>query len=215
MNYCLFIIGLIICFGGIYLRRALSAITGLFWGAIFSFIILMLIVGFWDIDEGSLIIVVLSALLCAVFSVIYEKVCVFINSFVFTFIIVSVLVMILSSSEIKGIVICFIAAIIATLIGMLSIHIYQYSFIVITAFTGAFVSSVSLQGIIRHTDVLEIIVELIWRGTAIGSVIIMTLILGTVGICVQIIRFNSLDGNKDNGTRFNSIFLSIAPFLNH
>lgn len=213
MNYCLFIIGLIICFGGIYLRRVLSAITGLFWGAIFSFIILMLIVGFWDIDEGSLIIVVLSALLCAVFSVIYEKVCVFINSFVFTFIIVSVLVMILSSSEIKGIVICFIAAIIATLIGMLSIHIYQYSFIVITAFTGAFVSSVSLQGIIRHTDVLEIIVELIWRGTAIGSVIIMTLILGTVGICVQIIRFNSLDGNKDNGTRFNSIFLSIAPFF--
>lgn len=213
MNYILLIIGLIICFGGIYLRKPIFAITGLFWGAAFSFIVLLLIAGLWDMDESSLIIVIFSALLCAVFSVVYEKICVFINSFMSTFIIISLLVMILSSSEINGIVICFIAAIIATLIGMLSVHIYQYSFSVITAFTGAFVSSVSLQGIVRHTDALEIVARMIWRGDSVGPVIIMTFILGIVGICVQTIRFNSLDGTKDNATSFNSIFFSIAPFF--
>lgn len=85
MNYVLIVIGLIMCFGGIYLRKVWSAFLDLFWGALFSFIAILVLADLWDFDERMLALVLLSALICAIASAIYDKVCVFINSFLSTF----------------------------------------------------------------------------------------------------------------------------------
>jgi hypothetical protein len=76
LNLLLLIAGLIICFGGIYIRRLCSAILGLVWGALCTFLLILVNVGLWGFDEDYFVIVVIFALIFAVVSAIYEKLCV-------------------------------------------------------------------------------------------------------------------------------------------
>ena len=52
LNLLLLVVGLVICFGGIYIRKVCSAILGLIWGALCSFAVILMTVGLWGIDEG-------------------------------------------------------------------------------------------------------------------------------------------------------------------
>ena len=72
LNLILLIAGLIICFGGIYIRKVCSAILGLIWGALCSFVVILMTVGLWGIDEETFEIVAVCAFVCAHISAIYD-----------------------------------------------------------------------------------------------------------------------------------------------
>ena len=81
LNLLLLVVGLVICFGGIYIRKVCSAILGLIWGALCSFAVILMTVGLWGIDDETFIIVAVCAIACALISVIYDKLCAAINAF--------------------------------------------------------------------------------------------------------------------------------------
>ena len=85
LNFILLIVGLIVCFGGIYIRKACSALLGLIWGALCSFVVILMTVGLWGIDEEAFVIVAVCAVVCALISAIYDKLCAAINAFLSTF----------------------------------------------------------------------------------------------------------------------------------
>lgn len=91
----------------------------------------------------------------------------------------------------KGMTIFIIAAIIATLISMFTIQIYDYSFILITAFTGAFIASIDLQGILNKSDVEETLTRLILGNESLGVIFLTTIILGIIGIYIQLARLKN------------------------
>lgn len=55
LNLLLLVVGLVICFGGIYIRKVCSAILGLIWGALCSFAVILMTVGLWGIDDETFI----------------------------------------------------------------------------------------------------------------------------------------------------------------
>ena len=186
LNLLLIAVGLIICFGGIYLRKVCSAFLGLVWGALCSFAVILITVGLWGIDEESFYIVAVCAVVFAIISCIHDKLCAAINSFLSAFFFVAILLLVSDSME--GTALFLIAGIIAFVISLISIRIYDYSFIFTTAFSGAFIASVGFCGVVYDAEVSDVLMELLFGDEATGIVVAATLILGTIGFFVQLRR---------------------------
>ena len=183
LNFILLIVGLIVCFGGIYIRKACSALLGLIWGALCSFVVILMTVGLWGIDEEAFVIVAVCAVVCALISAIYDKLCAAINAFLSTFFLVAILLLMADSME--GTVLILIAAVIALIVSAISIKIYDYSFIIMTAFSGAFTASIGGCGIAYDADTADVLMELLFGDEVTGFILIATLILGVLGCVVQ------------------------------
>ena len=186
LNLLLIAVGLLICFGGIYLRKVCSAFLGLIWGALCSFAVILMTVGLWGIDEESFYIVAVCAVIFAIVSCIHDKLCAAINSFLSAFFFVAILLLVSDSME--GTALFLIAGIIAFVISLISIRIYDYSFILTTAFSGAFIASVGFCGVVYDAEVSDVLMELLFGDEATGIVVATTLILGTIGFFVQLRR---------------------------
>lgn len=158
LNLLLLVVGLVICFGGIYIRKVCSAILGLIWGALCSFAVILMTVGLWGIDDETFIIVAVCAIACALISVIYDKLCAAINAFLSSFFLVAILLLMADSMESATLII--IAAVIALIVSIISVKIYNYSFIIMTAFSGAFVASIGGCGIIYNADASRVFLNL-------------------------------------------------------
>lgn len=191
LNFILLIVGLIVCFGGIYIRKACSALLGLIWGALCSFVVILMTVGLWGIDEEAFVIVAVCAVVCALISAIYDKLCAAINAFLSTFFLVALLLLMADSME--GTVLIMIAAVIALIVSAISIKIYDYSFIIMTAFSGAFTASIGGCGIAYDADTSDVLMELLFGDEVTGFILIATLILGVLGCVVQ---WKRLTGKK-------------------
>ena len=191
LNLILLIAGLIICFGGIYIRKVCSAILGLIWGALCSFVVILMTVGLWGIDEETFVIVAVCAIVCALISAIYDKLCAAINAFLSTFFLVAILLLMADSME--GMTLILIAAVIALIVSAISIKIYDYSFIIMTAFSGAFTASIGGCGIMYDADTADVLMELLFGDEVTGTILIGTLILGVLGCVVQ---WKRLTGKK-------------------
>ena len=160
LNLLLLVVGLVICFGGIYIRKVCSAILGLIWGALCSFAVILMTVGLWGIDDETFIIVAVCAIACALISVIYDKLCAAINAFLSSFFLVAILLLMADSMESATLIL--IAAVIALIVSIISVKIYNYSFIIMTAFSGAFIASIGGCGIIYNADASRVFLNLIF-----------------------------------------------------
>ena len=183
INLLLVAIGLTICFGGIYLRKVCSAFLGLVWGALCSFAVILITVGLWGIDEESFYIVAVCAVVFAIISCIHDKLCAAINSFLSVFFFVAILLLV--SDSVEGTALFLIAGVIAFIFSLISIRIYDYSFILTTAFSGAFIASIGLCGIVYDAEVSDVLMELLFGDEATSIVVMGTLILGVLGTIVQ------------------------------
>jgi len=200
------VFGLIICFGGIYIRKFCSSIMGLVWGAFLSIILIVLTTeSIWKIDsEESLVWIVIGAILLAIFSAVYERACAFLNSFIPTFFIVCVLLLfnILSNEDLEMSAVVMIALFIAFISGLISYKIYNIAFMLETAFTGAFIASLGVYGLSEGAyDVGDIVFGAITDDEAAGYILMGTIVLGLIGFCVQWSRFKTIsteDSSKDN-----------------
>lgn len=194
LNLLLLVVGLVICFGGIYIRKVCSAILGLIWGALCSFAVILMTVGLWGIDDETFIIVAVCAIACALISVIYDKLCAAINAFLSSFFLVAILLLMADSMESATLII--IAAVIALIVSIISVKIYNYSFIIMTAFSGAFIASIGGCGIIYNADASRVFLNLMLGDDVAGFILIGTLVLGVLGCIVQ---WRRLKGKTANG----------------
>lgn len=91
LNLILLVVGLTICFGGLYFKRVSSAFIGFISGALGSLILVLLIAqNVRNYDESIIVFVPISAFIVAIISAIYYRVMAAINSFVSSFEIVAI-----------------------------------------------------------------------------------------------------------------------------
>lgn len=189
INIILVIVGLVICFGGIYLRRICSGFLGLICGVLGAFAFALVTVGLWHIgDDSTILAIIICGVLCGVISAVYYKVCAAISSFLsaFTFMLLFFAVAGGIDSE-TGIITA--AAIVALIIAGISIKFYDYSFIITSALMGAFAASVGGFGLIRDCSLEDILITLLWSGyDNLTPILIATIVLAVIGFFVQLRR---------------------------
>ena len=217
-NYLIVGIGLIICFGGIYFRRICAGIMGFVWGVLGTILIMLLIAlsGDLDIDESSAIFgIVVGGLLFAALSAIYYKVCALINGFSFGF--TGLLLILLLTDNLDSLESVIILALLAGIaLAFLSFKFYDHSFMLLTAFTGAFIASLGVYAIMHKETFDEILFEVMWWGGIDGLSIVWggTFILGCIGVFVQYQRLSSILGehsSSDTTSRdFNSVLGTVS-----
>ena len=194
LNFLLLVVGLVICFGGIYIRKVCSAALGLIWGAICSFAVILMTVGLWGLDDETTAIIIMCAVLCAIISVINDKLCAVINAFLSSFFLMATLL--LMADRMESATLITIATAIALIISIITVKIYDYSFIIITAFSGAFIASVGGCGIVYDEDASDVLLALMFGDEVTGFILIGTMVLGALGCIVQ---WRRLKGRTANG----------------
>lgn len=193
LNYIIIILGLVICFGGIYFRRVCSGILGFVWGVIGAFIVALLTVGLWNMDDETLTAIILSGAIFAFISAIHYKVCVAINGFMSSATIVLFLLMISDSMDSASGMIA-LAVIIGLFFAAFTYKFHDYSYIVITALSGAFTASVGLLGVMKGCDIEDVFASIIWHGAEeLSPVLLGTIVLGAIGFFVQLHRLKSIN----------------------
>ena len=198
LNFLLLVVGLVICFGGIYIRKVCSAALGLIWGSICSFVVIFMTVGLWGLDDETTAIIIMCAVLCAIISVINDKLCAVINAFLSSFFLMATLL--LMADRMESATLITIATAIALIISIITVKIYDYSFIIITAFSGAFIASVGGCGIVYDEDASDVLLALMFGDEVTGFILIGTMVLGVLGCIVQ---WRRLKGRAANGANAN------------
>ena len=198
LNFLLLVVGLVICFGGIYIRKVCSAALGLIWGSICSFVVIFMTVGLWGLDDETTAIIIMCAVLCAIISVINDKLCAVINAFLSSFFLMATLL--LMADRMESATLITIATAIALIISIITVKIYDYSFIIITAFSGAFIASVGGCGIVYDEDASDVLLALMFGDEVTGFILSGTMVRGVLGCIVQ---WRRLKGRAANGANAN------------
>jgi hypothetical protein len=213
LNLVLLVLGLLICFGGIYFRRLCSGILGLICGVLGAFAFVLITAGLWSIaDDSSIITMIICGLVFAVISAIYYKACAVINSFLSSFALVSIFLAAAGNIDSEAGVI-IIAAVIALIVAAISFKFYDYSFIITTALIGAFIASIGGFGLFHNCNIEDIIPEIVWNGFGdLTPILISTILLGILGFFIQLKRLR-LIGSTNKGAEESKVFNSEQ--LNH
>lgn len=207
LNLILVIVGLIICFGGIYLRRVCSGILGFVCGVLGALAFAIVTVGLWHIsdDDSTILAVVICGIVCAILSAIYYKVCAAISSFLSTFAFMVILLAFAGDMDSEMGIIA-LAAIIALVIAGISIKFYDYSFIITSAVVGAFIASVGGYGLINDYDLEDMLSVIIWGGSSeLSPILVATIVLLIIGFCVQLRRLKLAGSTKNDSKQGDGI----------
>lgn len=204
---CLFLIvfGLIICFGGIYIRNFCSFVMGSMWGALISTILIVLLAdSIWEVDsEKSLFTIFLGSIMFAFFSAAKKRVCAFLNAAMPTFFFVCVFLFFynFSDEKLETPAIIFFALLVAYVLGCIGWKTCDISHMIQTAFTGAFISSIGFYGLSEEAQsVRDLVFGPIRDDEAIGYIFLGTVILGLIGLRVQWKRFMEVKPTEDEQT---------------
>lgn len=200
INIILVIIGLIICFGGIYIKKICGFTLGFTWGAFTTFLVELAIIGFsifsfLEIEEEELIIVLIGGIVFGILSAIYDKICVAISTFLSIFSLSTLLMLLFNLME--GIYMYIIASVISFVFSFIATKIYNYSYIFISAFTGAFVASIGGYGLYREIEFYSTIKKLIVNEESRNIILISTLVVGVIGFIFQLYRLNVIKKKKN------------------
>lgn len=198
LNVILIIIGLVICFGGIYLRRVCSGLLGLICGTLGVATFVIIFAGIYSLlEDSTIIIMVVCGLIFAIVSAIFYKACAVINSFLSSFAFIALFLAFASDMDsAAGIII--IAAIIALIPAGISFKFYDYTYVIATALIGAFIASIGGYGLFAGEDIEGTLSDLIIWGDIedIAPVLIAIILLGIIGFVVQLRRLKQLVQQK-------------------
>lgn len=200
LNLLLVCVGLVICFGGIYFRKICAGIMGLIWGALMGVVGVVVMAlssgGFWSLmnsleDSSSIITIIIVALVVSVLSAWLDRLCAAINTFFSSFFVVLMICCVLAEDidELSGI---FLFSLIVTgCLAIVAYVYYNYAFILVTAFSGAYIASLGGVGLIAEGDLSDVLYSLFFdgNGEVVSIVMLSTIVIGCVGCCVQIMRF--------------------------
>ena len=101
INWLAVCIGLIICFGGIYLKKTVSALGGASFGGILGVILAIVTAAtMYEIDDKLFLYMIVGAVVFAIFCAAYDRLCSAIVTFIVSF--VTLIIWLLFASEIEG-----------------------------------------------------------------------------------------------------------------
>ena len=195
LNFIMLCIGLVICFGGTYIRKAVAGIMGAIWGALLGRLILFLsgssVYLLYRWDDSTVKTVILFSIIVCVLSVVFEKLCVAINTFLCSFFVFFVFACILFEDNEAFEIILVIILTAAFILSVYSYAYYRYAFVLVSAYSGAYIASVGGTGLVLNEEFGAGLGACITGkdGSIVGIVIISTLILGCLGVCVQLQKF--------------------------
>lgn len=227
LNLMLLCVGLIICFGGIHFRKFVSGLMGLIWGAFLGLIIVVVVAlasdGLWylrsNLEEATtLIVVILFAVAFCALSAWLDKLCAALNAFTGSFVMYFIIACMLVEDFDSISVVLLVLVILSAITSAIAYAHHNYSYIFVTAFSGALIASVGGYGLLTNNELSDVLYELILYGGAevILPVIIGTIILGCIGCYVQVHRFKTVHPHKARGasvgTDAKSSFLNNADF---
>lgn len=194
-NFIMMCIGLVICFGAVYIRKVVAGIVGAIWGALLGLLILLLsgssvyLLYRWD-DSTVKTVILFSVIVCVV-SILFEKLCVAINTFLCSFFIFFVFACIFFEDNEAFEIILVIILTAAFILAVYSYAYYRYAFILVSAYSGAYIASVGGTGLVLNEEFGDVLGAFISGedGSIVGIIIISTLILGYLGVYVQLQKF--------------------------
>lgn len=141
------IVGLAMCFGGLYFRKFIAGLMSFCWSLLLGtlFLVLALLSGNTEISTGIIIVGIL-VIACTIISVVYERICVAINSFISTFSILVIIFLFLSNFD-EWIIWILLALICSFITAWISYNFYYLAFIINSAFTGGLIASIGFYGL--------------------------------------------------------------------
>ena len=200
LNFILIIIGLVICFGGIYFKRVTSALLGIINGVVIG-ALLALLISFASYDSDlPIVAVVICTLLFGVLSAIYYKVFAVINMVIGTLafagtILVGLAIALMGTAGGGAIMIIavLLAIALAVLVGWLTHRYYDYTYIIITAAFGGLLASIGFVGLVSFQDLTEMVDNAMYGyNFGFGWIIFLTLIMTGLGFYVQNLRLKGV-----------------------
>lgn len=190
LEFILIVVGLFICFGGIYLKKIVAGLTGLSWGAGLGVLLGFLISIQQDIDTtGIIVIAVIIAIIVAALAVKFDRFCACINSLFSSLSLFFVIALMATKGESLGTAIG-ISVVLALITAGISIRFYDYSFIISTALTGGIIASLGAAPLFNGKSLDSFIGSVVWSGSGIGQVTSIAVVLAIAGIIVQLRRLN-------------------------
>lgn len=209
LNVILLVTGLVICFGGIYFKKLSAALLGLFWGVVVSAITIAIIIiskhGLWALgsalDDGEYIaLVLIIGVVIAAISAAMDRLCAAINAFLGGLFIVFVLLGALVEDLDSASIVIIVSVAIAALIAYFAYIYYNYSFVIVTAFSGALLATLSGMAIASEENFVEFLLDVVLYGNENAYLTLygITFALGIIGFFVQRNRLLQLqNGSAD------------------
>lgn len=196
INIVLLVIGLSMCFGGIYFRKLFAGLMGFCWSLSLGSLLAILMILSGDVETSiGIILVGIVVIASTAISVIYDRICVAINSFMGSFSILLLVALIIGDSDNRALWIIMAIAISLIPAGI-SYNFYNLAFIINTAFTGGFIASIGGYGLFADAD-SSVLGSIVYSSDSefLSPLLIGTVVLGCIGTVVQIQKLN-----KDNNT---------------
>ena len=203
ISIILLLVGLSMCFGGIYFKKFFAGLMGFCWSLTLGSLFLVLALLSGDIETSAGIILVgIGVIACTVISVLYDRICVTINSFMGTFSIMFLIALIIGDSDNRALWI-IMAIVISLIPAGVSYYFYNWAFILNTAFTGGFIASLGGYGLFADID-SSVFGGIIFSGDSdfLAPILIGTVILGCIGTAVQFQKLNKELKAASSGAKF-------------
>lgn len=203
ISIVLLLVGLSMCFGGIYFKKFFAGLMGFCWSLTLGSLFLVLALLSGDIETSAGIILVgIGVIACTIISVIYDRICVAINSFMGTFSIMFLIALIIGDSDNRALWI-IMAIVISLIPAGISYYFYNWAFILNTAFTGGLIASLGGYGLFADID-SSVFGGIIFGGDSdfLAPILIGTVILGCIGTAVQFQKLNKELKSSSGGAKF-------------
>lgn len=196
----LIVIGLIICFGGIYIRKIVSGIMGFIWGLTAGIALIMLLAGdalmsaliFGSSDSDSMLYILLAltiAIAVTYISIKFDQLCAAINAFLASFILFLIMLLVLSSKI--GALLVILALLGAAVIAYISYLYYMYAFVIVTAFSGGLLASLGIDGMVHNTSIMDM---MLGYSDGMTLILLCTIALGCAGTVFQVRQLHRMMG---------------------
>lgn len=192
----LIILGLIVCFGGIYLRKPVAAIAGFINGLFIGGIILVIMMlTYSDIGSEEIIVLSIAAIFAGV-CVVFDKFFTALSSFVSSLLVLIIIVLSICDDETieAGLIAALIGAVVLSVISYIY---YEYSFAIVTAFTGGLSAAIGITFLFTDNTLDSYLINILWNeANGLGIILVITIALMAAGLYVQIKGMKKQEGIK-------------------
>lgn len=196
MLFCLLItiVGLIICFGGISLNKSISALIGFVWGGLGGFIAFIPYLIEGNDSSIAIFISLIFALFFAFIFARFQKICAAVHIFLCNFLFLSFIFMMMFLKDDSGVgIVIILAAVCSLFVSRFAFRFYDYSFILFTAFFGSFLANLGFNGLIETMNKEVFGLKSIVRIINNDFLLVGTIILGILGVIVQLKRIGKIN----------------------